>query len=175
MDLTALYQRYYPIIYQQIRLCVRQHEQTEDLTQDTFVKALRALDHAPEAPDKLRRWLGCIARNTVIDHVRHTQRITWSQLYESSSITTSDLAETVGIRQTVQTVLSELPTEARQTLLAWGEGYTIAEIGQFLGISPSLARVRLFRARQQFKQRYLALQEGEDREDQEVLRCPRSP
>lgn len=161
MDPIALYQCYYPVIYQQIRGCVSQHEQAEDLTQDTFVKALCALDRAPEAPGDLRRWLGCIARNTVLDYRKHVRCIMWTELCENSAMTTNDCSETVVQHLHLQEVLSTLPACYRQVLLAATEGYTSPEIAVHLGISRYAAKVRLTRARQKLKQRYLATQTRE--------------
>lgn len=168
MNFTTIYQTYRWLVYYQIWRSVRQHELAEDLTQDTFVKAFRAWDRAPSAPDDLQRWLGCIARNVVIDYARHTQNVTWCELYETSAICTDDLADTLARRQQVQFVLSELPQPARQVLLASLEGYHLAEIAELLGISPDAAKVRLFRARKQFKQRY---QDALDREQQDMQCC----
>ncbi|MEO9030503.1 MAG: sigma-70 family RNA polymerase sigma factor [Ktedonobacteraceae bacterium] len=161
MDQMTLYQHYYSAIYRQVRSRVSQHEQAEDLTHDTFVKALRALDRAPETPDGLRRWLGCIARNTVLDYRKHTRCIAWSELDENSAVTTSDLPEIIALRMEVQAVLRSLPAHSCHVLLASMKGYTSSEMATRLGISPNLAKMRLSRARQQFKQRYLALQERE--------------
>lgn len=158
MNFTALYQSYYPMVYRQIWSRIRQREQAEDLAHDTFVKALRAWDRAPDDPEALRRWLGAIARNTTIDALRRSRLIMWSELGEDNQFATNDLQETIAARLEVQAVLSELPVSTRILLLAWVEGATFPEIAMLLSISPQAAKTRLFRARQLFKQRYLAVQ-----------------
>jgi len=165
VDSTTLYQHYYPVIYQQVLDHIRHREEAEDLTHNTFIKALRALDRAPAAPEEVRRWLGRIAKNTVIDHVRRARLVSWSALSEVSQVTPSDLPETIARRMEVQTVLHALPTPTRQLLLAWVEGYTVAELAIFLGISPQAAQLRLFRARQQFKHHYLASHRSQHAEE----------
>ncbi len=164
MNATTLYQ-HYPMIYQQVLGHIRHREEAEDLTHETFVKALRALDRAPAAPEEVRRWLGRIAKNTVIDHVRRAHLVSWCALSEGSQMTPSDLPETIALRMEVQAILHELPASARQVLLAWVKGYTVAELAVLLGISSQAAQLRLFRARQQFKQRYLAQHSSQHTEE----------
>ena len=61
--------RYGPPVFDHIYGMVRQREQAEDLTQETFVKAFRALDrHDHER--KPSAWILRIANNTAIDYVR---------------------------------------------------------------------------------------------------------
>ena len=61
--------RYGPPVFDLIYQMVGQREQAEDLTQETFVKAFRALDrHGPER--KPSAWILRIANNTAIDYVR---------------------------------------------------------------------------------------------------------
>lgn len=159
MDPILLYQHYYSVIYQQIRGRISHHEQAEDLTQDTFIKALRALDRAPDNPHGLHRWLSCIARNTVIDYARQVRRKPVSELAEEHTVTAGNVLESIALRMEIQAVFHQLPGRSRQVLLASAEGYTTLEIAKMLEISHSLAKVRLSRARRQFQQRYLAAQE----------------
>ena len=61
--------RYTPSVYNRIHDLVRDHDLAEDLTQDTFVKALAALDrHDPNR--RFSAWIARIAFNTAIDHFR---------------------------------------------------------------------------------------------------------
>ena len=61
--------RYGPPVFDVIYGVVGQREQAEDLTQETFVKAFRALDGS--GPDrKPSAWILRIANNTAIDYVR---------------------------------------------------------------------------------------------------------
>jgi RNA polymerase sigma-70 factor (ECF subfamily) len=61
--------RYGPPVFDLIYGMVGQRELAEDLAQDTFVKAFRALDrHDPECEPSA--WILRIANNTVIDYIR---------------------------------------------------------------------------------------------------------
>lgn len=64
-----LVRRHGPAVYERIYRMVGNHELAEDLTQETFAKAFRALDrHGPER--KLAAWLSQIGKNTALDYVR---------------------------------------------------------------------------------------------------------
>lgn len=64
--------RYQRRVFKRIYRLVHDHELAEDLTQDTFVKAFRALaSHRPER--KFSAWILKIASHTAIDHVRRKQ------------------------------------------------------------------------------------------------------
>jgi RNA polymerase sigma-70 factor (ECF subfamily) len=71
--LGQLYQRHVDRVYSYIVFRVRDESLAEDLTQDVFFQAIRALDgfdwRGAVAP-----WLLRIARNTVIDHWRRSAR-----------------------------------------------------------------------------------------------------
>ena len=69
---AAIYTRYYPLILSmQLSQCRGDLALAEDLTQDTFAKALYRLDRFEwRGPESLRAWLSTVARNTFRDHVR---------------------------------------------------------------------------------------------------------
>ena len=69
---AAIYTRYYPLILSmQLSQCRGDLALAEDLTQDTFAKALYRLDRFEwRGPESLRAWLATVARNTFRDHVR---------------------------------------------------------------------------------------------------------
>jgi RNA polymerase sigma-70 factor (ECF subfamily) len=68
-----LYQRYVDRVYSFVLFRVRDTALAEDLTQEVFLQALRALD-AFDWRGSLAPWLLRIARNTVIDHWRRATR-----------------------------------------------------------------------------------------------------
>jgi DNA-directed RNA polymerase specialized sigma24 family protein len=70
-----IFARYQGPIYGYILSMVGNAEQAQDLTQDTFVKAFKAM---PQARDLvLPAWLYRIATNTALDALRHRRRLTW--------------------------------------------------------------------------------------------------
>ena len=69
---AAIYTRYHPMVLAlQLSRCRGDLALAEDLTQDTFTKALYRLDRFEwRGPESFRAWLSTIARNTFRDHVR---------------------------------------------------------------------------------------------------------
>ena len=66
---TELVRRYRRPVLELIYRMVRRHEPAEDLTQETFFKAVEALDrHPPER--NFPAWIRSIAHNAVTDYVR---------------------------------------------------------------------------------------------------------
>ena len=65
-----LYDRYIERIYVFIYRKVGNHAVAEDLTADTFFKALRNIGRLERQRDTPLNWLNTIARNTVTDHLR---------------------------------------------------------------------------------------------------------
>src|SRR5678815_628129 len=72
-----LIRRYERPIFSLVYRMVRDRELSEDLSQETFVKALNALDsYRPEF--KFSSWIFKIANNTAIDHLRRRELDTLS-------------------------------------------------------------------------------------------------
>ena len=65
-----LFDHYHVAIHRYIASRVRCPADVEDLTQLVFVKALEALPRYEHRGVPFAGWLFCLARNTVIDHVR---------------------------------------------------------------------------------------------------------
>ncbi len=68
-----IYQRYVDRVYSFVAFRVRDEDLAEDLTQEVFIQALRAL-RSYDWRGSLAPWLLRIARNTVIDHWRRRAR-----------------------------------------------------------------------------------------------------
>src|SRR2546421_4930855 len=77
-----IYQTYYPRIYQRVYSLLRHREQAEDVTQESFLKAIRALPTLTTR-DNLYNWLYTIATNTAYDALRRRRRLSWSSLEAS--------------------------------------------------------------------------------------------
>ncbi|SKB08464.1 RNA polymerase sigma-70 factor, ECF subfamily [Prosthecobacter debontii] len=131
----------------------------EDLVQETFVKAWRALpEWQPERP--FAHWLKRIAVRTGLEFYRRRQHSPFSRLQEPSAegrdplddlpAETPDAAQ--GALEEAQFILSHLPPEDRALLtLLHLEQMPLAEIAQHFGWSRINAKVKAFRARQRLQ------------------------
>jgi RNA polymerase sigma-70 factor (ECF subfamily) len=71
---AAVYRECAGDIHRFIRSRIRDHHAAEDLTQQTFANALRALPRYEQRDGAFGAWLRQIASNAVIDHVRKNRK-----------------------------------------------------------------------------------------------------
>jgi RNA polymerase sigma factor (sigma-70 family) len=111
-------------------------EQAEDLTQQTFERALAAWDRFDERRASARTWLLAIARNLLIDHYRRAGAVQHEPLSEQDlSLYT---AETVSIELSaeLQAAVARLGDRERELIaLRYGGDLTGPEIAEITGLS----------------------------------------
>jgi RNA polymerase sigma-70 factor (ECF subfamily) len=131
-------------------------QQAEDLTQDTFVKAYRALGHLPTDAN-VRAWLYRIATNAAVDWLRRRRLISWLPLFERGKYPANHTSFVEGSLESlvVQRVLARLPVRYSVPLVLYScQGFSTQEIAAILGISRGAVKSRLFRARTKFRRLY---------------------
>jgi len=159
-ELDARFERIFqeyrnPIASYLLRL-VDDPRQAEDLAQDVFLKAYRALGSLP-ADANVRAWLYRIATNTAYDVLRRRRLLKWLPLgrHHRPLPDPQGLEERVAERDAVREALAELPPLYRVPLVLYTvEGFSTKEIAEVLHVSPNTVKVRIFRARQMFQQAY---------------------
>ncbi len=161
---TLLYQKYERTVYQFIYRMVGNAEDANDLTQECFLRAYKAL---PQTSDDLNlgAWLRRIATNVCLDTLRRRNRLRWLRLdqfvpWQGVSLRANGTDPERALMQTetqdvVTRVLQQLQPRYRAALiLREYEGYSSDEIAALLGISRSAAKSLLFRAREEFRRLY---------------------
>ena len=159
----SLYEAYHGLVLAHLTRLVDDRSTAEDLCQETFLKVLRAWE-AGAAIVNVSAWLYRIATNTAYDHLRRRRCIHFTPLCEAmQSPTGAHSMETrLNEQEPVQRTLAQLPTQYRMLLLLRdGAGHSTEEIADALGCSHNAVRLRLFRARERFRQVYLATSEAE--------------
>jgi RNA polymerase sigma-70 factor (ECF subfamily) len=147
----------------------RNPQDAEDLVQETYLNAFRALDRFEEGTN-LRAWLFRILNNAFISQYRRRKRRPSSSLDEVSDFYLYDhlvagntappqenpereVLSRIGDEAVLQ-ALEELPVEFRQVeLLADVEGFSYREIADILGIPIGTVMSRLYRGRRRLQQR----------------------
>ena len=159
-----IYDEYKTPIFNYIYHLVGDREQADDLTQDTFLKAFRALPKM-DSNLKLSAWLYRIATNTAYDALRRRKLIAWLPWqdldHEPSDAENADPQEIYGTTEIVRAALHRMPQQYRAALLLYTqEGFTYNEIAHRLNIAESGVKMYLSRARQSFREQYRALEHG---------------
>ncbi len=150
-----LFEKYHAPVLNYLHRMVGDRALAEDLTQDAFVKAYKAL--ANTRPDlAFKAWLYRIATNTAISHLRRRKLIRWVPFLPTQDYASNESVErTVSRRHDVEQALHLLPSHyAAVLILRHYEGLSLAETAGALDISENAAKLRLFRARKAFAKVY---------------------
>lgn len=150
-----VFRTYHARIYNYVYRLVGDAEETSDLTQESFLKAYRALLRGEE-PLNLSAWLYRIASNTALDVLRRRRLIQWQPLEGLMSVLNvpggpDPEEETLWSEQRaeIEHVLAQLPPRYRMYLiLREREGLSYQEIAAITGDSPDTVKVTLYRARE---------------------------
>jgi RNA polymerase sigma-70 factor (ECF subfamily) len=132
----------------------------EDLVQETFARALAAVDQFAHGSN-LKSWLFRILRNTFIDLYRRDQRAQTDSGLDTvgnrgaaapDDGATPRQEREVTSRELEQAILS-LTDDARVAVLLDLEGFSEAEMAETLGCAVGTVKSRLFRARAALRER----------------------
>jgi RNA polymerase sigma factor (sigma-70 family) len=145
-ELDELYREHAAEVYRYVYAVLGDSADAEDITQTTFVNALRALERG-EQPRKPTNWLITIAHNLIRQRFR--QQATRPREVELDRDVPAAEADNEGpsIDDLVR-ALQRIPPPQREALvLREMEGRSYKEIGEILGVSQAALETRIFRAR----------------------------
>ena len=157
MNIEELYRTYFDIVYRYIRSISQDGALAEEVTQETFFKALEKIDQFRGDCD-VRVWLCQIAKNTLYDHLKKQKKQLFGdeKLEKAESADGELLEEKLAQRSQameIHKVLHRLSEPYKEvfSLRTFGE-LPFAQIGELFGKTESWARVTYFRARQKLKE-----------------------
>jgi RNA polymerase sigma-70 factor (ECF subfamily) len=157
-----LVRRYQPRVFATARRYARRESEVEDIVQEVFLKAFRKLSgFRGDAP--FEHWLMRLTVRTCYDFLRSHQRnrefsftdlseaeTHWLDRFAASPAEASETA--AAARELVAHVLEKLSPAARLVLtLLELEDRPVKEIAALTGWSPTLVKVRAFRARAEMR------------------------
>ena len=152
MNIEELYRTYFDIVYRYIRSISQNGSLAEEVTQETFFKALKKADQFRGDCD-VRVWLCQIAKNTLYDHLKKQKKqlLGDEKLEKAESAGGELLEEKLAQRSQameIHKVLHRLSEPYKEvfSLRTFGE-LTFREIGMLFGKSENWARVTYYRAR----------------------------
>lgn len=142
---AALYDQHASLVRGMIARRVPDAALVEDLCQETWLRAFRALPGF-RGEAAFSTWLHSIVRNVLISWSRRKNLVHFhSELAEDVARGVSDGTE---LRMDLQRALAGLPDGMRQVLLLHDvEGWTHQEIADTLGVAEGTSKSQLFKAR----------------------------
>ena len=150
-DFEAVYREYFADVYQYVLALSRDEQTAEEVTQETFFKALTAIDSF-RGDCQLRVWLCQIARNQYLTLCRERKKFTDAEPEPGDSGIEEGFADREDARR-LHILLHALPEPYKEvfSLRTFGE-LPFSQIGELFGKTESWARVTYFRARQKLKE-----------------------
>ena len=151
---ARLVEKYQRPLYVMLRRLVRQHEEADDLLQESFLRAFQHL-HEFEIGRPFYPWLYRIALNLALTALRRRK---WLQPVESFELFPAEQAdaETSAVAEefhaALERAIAKLPAEQRTILLLrTRENMSYQELGATLGLEPGTVMSRLARARDKLR------------------------
>jgi RNA polymerase sigma-70 factor (ECF subfamily) len=153
-DRTAfarLVERYWDRLYRWLSHLTRDRHAAEDLTQETFLKALAALNSFRPGSN-FRAWVFRIGHNNFVNRKRAERRTRVPLSDDAPAPATATAEASAEWREALALVskaVAELPEDFRSALvLRVEEGLSFREVAKVMGITEETARWRVFKARQ---------------------------
>ena len=144
--LDELYREHVGEVYRYTYAVLGNHADAEDVTQTTFVNALRALERG-ETPEDPSRWLTVIAHNLVRQRWRQAAARPALVELETDVADAEEEEEAFELEELVR-ALQRIPETQREAIVMRElEGRSYREIATVMGLSTSALETLLFRAR----------------------------
>ncbi|MBX3075200.1 sigma-70 family RNA polymerase sigma factor [Candidatus Obscuribacterales bacterium] len=155
----VLVRRYQKLVYNIIYQMIRNHDSASDLTQDTFLKAYKALPGF-DTTKSFKPWLLKIATNSTLNTIRDQKgQQSLEELLEvnpqAEPASTEDVEQEVEWRVSQHMLfdaLGQLPIQQRKTfVLRYQQDLPYEEIAEISELSVSSVKSLLFRARENLR------------------------
>ncbi|GAA0722295.1 RNA polymerase sigma factor [Clostridium malenominatum] len=151
-DLANIYEQYFRDVYSFVLLLSRNETVAEEITQETFFKALKSIDKF-NGNCKISVWLCQIAKNTYYSHLEKQKRFELNNIPEKAS--ESSIEELLIDKESALRIHRALhcldePYKEVFTLRIFGE-LSFVQISQLFEKTESWSRVTFYRAKQKIQ------------------------
>ena len=137
-----------PYVYRYLYGLTYNHQTAEDLTQESFIKALCVLQFPSET---IKTWLLTVAHNLYVDYIKKSRRLDFKKDSFLNQIKVQDFTEGLMIKESTNSaflLIKQLPENQRQAvLLCLVNELPYKQAGEILGLSVSAVTNLIYRAR----------------------------
>lgn len=151
-ELEKLYNDYHREVYLYAFSLCKDYHLAQDLTSDTFFKAILSLDNNTSY---IKYWLFKVCKNLFLDYVRKDKEFSETDSLENIMVieeTPLDkLIESEEKKQLYRIVMGLRPSYREILILYYYCDFTLTEITKATGLTEGAAKVLLFRARKKLK------------------------
>jgi RNA polymerase sigma-70 factor (ECF subfamily) len=136
------------------RRCGGRRELAEDVTQETWLRAVRDW-RRNGVPDKPLAWLTTVARNLILNHVRRREGIPLDDMTSAEVLAAVDnntISDSAEVASLVNEALTRLPTKEARLLESFHyDRFKMSQLAEAYGISERAIEGRLRRARERLR------------------------
>lgn len=153
-NIEEIYKEYFKTVYKYLFCLTSNHDLAEELTQETFYKAVKKID-TYEGKCKISVWLCQIAKYTWYDYLRRKQEIiNIDDLYEfKSEVSLEDKIIEEEEKNLIEGKLNVLDDFSKEVVILRIKGdMSFKEIGNVLNKTENWARVTYYRAKNKLKE-----------------------
>lgn len=151
---TVLVDRYKDLVFTLGLRMLKNREEAEEVTQDTFIKVYRSLNKF-KGDSKFSTWIYKVAYNSCLDQIKknkkHQNNVEINEFTQYQIKTINDAFDVLveeERNQMIQDCLNLLPSEDSFLLtLYYFEEQSLEEIANIVGLNANNVKVKLFRSR----------------------------
>ncbi|WP_248962258.1 sigma-70 family RNA polymerase sigma factor [Sphaerisporangium perillae] len=150
---AALYDRYVDLVYRYVYFRVGSHALAEDLTSETFLRALRRIADFTWQGRDFGAWLVTIARNLVADHYksgRYRMEVSTAEVLDTPldglHIPENAVVATMVSERVLRAVSDLNPEQQECVVLRFLHGMSLAETALIMGKKSNAIKALQFRA-----------------------------
>ncbi|WP_164545394.1 RNA polymerase sigma factor [Paenibacillus albus] len=157
LEMDRLVRRYWHDVWQYAYFLTRREHVAEDIAQETFIRAFRAID-AFRGQCSVKSWLFTIARNTAFNYSKSAflRKVTLAGLFQDTKRSSSAESDYMSASFTddIWSFVLELPRSDREIIILYAH-YELSykELAEVLRIAEGTVKSRLARARAKLAKR----------------------
>ena len=149
--MEEVYKNYFTAIYKFLLCLTHDDDLAEDLTQETFYKAIKNISQFKN-DSKIYVWLCSIAKNLYYDHCRKTNKYITLNIDDILNIEASEFTNDILAKQILSENMQILSDEAKKVIyLRLIGNLSFKEISIILNKSEVWARVTFYRGKEKIK------------------------